>query len=166
MSGRYGNGLTAHRNDQPHRRVNRLLRLGRRLHERGNRLGSLLVDAVVRILFSADIPSRMPLPDSVTFMHNGLGTVVDERVVFEGPALVFQHVTLGFAFGSKGGVPRVGSHVVIGAGAVVVGAITLGDGCFVGANCVVTEDVPDGHVVRPPAAEGRATSGEDAKRFW
>jgi len=43
--------------------------------------------------------------------------------------------------------PVLGSHVFIGAGAKVVGAVRLGDHCRVGANAVVVHDVPDGATV-------------------
>jgi serine O-acetyltransferase len=152
--------------DRPHRRLNRALSIGRRLHRRGNTRLGLACDALIRVVFGADVPSRMELPDEVTFMHNGLGTVVDEHVVFEGPALVYQHVTLGYALKPNGGVPRIGSHVVIGAGAGVFGGVRIGDGAFIGAGAVVTSDVPDGHVVHPPAPTVTPPRGADARRFW
>jgi len=43
--------------------------------------------------------------------------------------------------------PRIGNRVDIGAGAVLIGAITIGDGAVIGANAVVTSDVPPGAVM-------------------
>ncbi len=40
----------------------------------------------------------------------------------------------------------LGDHVTVGAGAVVLGPVHLGDGALIGANSVVTRDVPAGHV--------------------
>jgi maltose O-acetyltransferase len=51
-----------------------------------------------------------------------------------------------------GGVPVVGSDVVVGAGAVILGGISIGDGAVIGANSVVTRDVaPGSTVVGAPA---------------
>jgi serine acetyltransferase len=46
--------------------------------------------------------------------------------------------------------PVIGDGVEFGAGAVVVGPVTVGDGALIGANAVVTRDVPPGAVVRAP----------------
>jgi serine O-acetyltransferase len=40
--------------------------------------------------------------------------------------------------------PTVGNNVLLGAGAVILGAVTIGDGARIGANAVVTKDVPAG----------------------
>ncbi|RZS52968.1 serine O-acetyltransferase [Sphaerotilus mobilis] len=45
---------------------------------------------------------------------------------------------------NRGGVPVIGDDVFIGSGAKVIGGLRLGDGCKVGANAVVTKDVPPG----------------------
>jgi serine O-acetyltransferase len=42
--------------------------------------------------------------------------------------------------------PCIGNGVYIGAGAKVIGAITIGDNVTIGANAVVLKDVPDNHV--------------------
>jgi serine O-acetyltransferase len=135
--------------DGPHRHINRLLAIGFRLSR--SRLAPLSrgVDLLVRIMFSADIPSRMSIPTGVTFFHNGLGTVVDERVVFKGEALIMQGTTLGFSIVGRPGVPTIGNRVVIGAGATVVGEIQIGDNCLIGAGVVVARDLPPGHKLIP-----------------
>jgi acyl carrier protein len=46
---------------------------------------------------------------------------------------------------------EIGDRVEIGAGAVIIGAITVGDGAFIGPNAVVTSDVPPGARVIAPA---------------
>ena len=63
--------------------------------------------------------------------------------------LIFQHVTVGHR---PGGVPRIGGHVDIGAGAILLGKISIGDHARIGANALVVEDIPAcGIVVAPPA---------------
>ncbi|MGZ5279672.1 MAG: serine O-acetyltransferase, partial [Pseudobdellovibrionaceae bacterium] len=51
--------------------------------------------------------------------------------------------------------PTVGNKVLIGTGAKILGPIHLGDGCRVGANSVVTKDVPAGATVIGPKPEIR-----------
>ena len=55
--------------------------------------------------------------------------------------LIFQQVTLG---DRSGGVPQIGGHVDIGAGAKIIGAVRIGDHARIGANAVVLQDVPEG----------------------
>lgn len=101
---------------------------------------------------------RLPHPVGVVI---GDGVKLGERVS------VYQHVTLGGArIGDwkSGKYPEIGDDTVIFAGAVVVGAVRVGRNCVVGANSVVTRDVPDNATVagvpaqvlkiNPPASEG------------
>lgn len=61
---------------------------------------------------------------------------------------ISQGVTLGQANrGRNQGVPVIGDGVYIGPGAKIVGAVRIGDNAAIGANCVVTRDVPDNAVV-------------------
>ncbi|MFU8862296.1 MAG: serine acetyltransferase [Rhodobacterales bacterium] len=64
--------------------------------------------------------------------------------------LIFQQVTLGTT--ARGGYPRIGGHVDIGAGARVLGEVVIGDHAVIGANAVVLADVPPyGRAVGDPA---------------
>lgn len=49
--------------------------------------------------------------------------------------------------GNPGGSPTIMDNVVIGAGAVVVGKITIGNNVFIGANAYVYQSIPDNAVV-------------------
>lgn len=57
-------------------------------------------------------------------------------------------VTLGVSNrGTRKGVPTIGDNVYIGPGAKIIGNIIVGNHAAIGANCVVTKDVPDNAVV-------------------
>lgn len=59
-----------------------------------------------------------------------------------------QGVTVGFASrGPKKGYPTIGDNVYVGPGAVIIGNIKVGNNVAIGANCVVTKDIPDKAVV-------------------
>ncbi len=70
--------------------------------------------------------------------------VVGEGVEIADHVTLYQHVTLGRAREDDAVYPVVGQGVIIYAGAVVVGDVTLGAGSVVGANAVVIRDVAAG----------------------
>ena len=49
--------------------------------------------------------------------------------------------------GSNAGVPSIGNNCVLGPGSKILGSVTLGDNVFVGANAVVTHDMPSNSIV-------------------
>jgi serine acetyltransferase len=59
--------------------------------------------------------------------------------------LIFHEVTIGA--GPLPGRPKIGNNVNIYVGARILGGVNIGDNCMIGANCVVTRDVPAGSVV-------------------
>ena len=77
------------------------------------------------------------------FIDHGMGVVVGETAIIGDNVTLFQGVTLG-GTGKKTGKrhPTIGNYVVIGAGAKVLGDITIGDNSYIGANAVVLRDVP------------------------
>lgn len=97
------------------------------------------------------------------FIDHGMGVVIGETAVVGDDVLVFHGVTLGGRGGAHGpGAkrhPTVGDRVVLGAGSSLIGAITVGADSVVGANTVVTKDVPAGSVVTGVAGTARPRSG-------
>ncbi|MDJ0350798.1 DapH/DapD/GlmU-related protein [Cryobacterium sp. PH29-G1] len=82
-------------------------------------------------------------------MHHPSGIVIGGGAILGKGCTVLQHVTLGekYAVGSGPHLyPRVGDDVVIGAGAKLLGGVHIGNGASIGANAVVTIDVPSGAV--------------------
>ncbi|WP_412178209.1 serine O-acetyltransferase EpsC [Mycolicibacter heraklionensis] len=77
------------------------------------------------------------------FIDHGLGVVIGETTEIGDDVMVYHGVTLGGRSLSHGKRhPTIGNGVTVGAGAKVLGPITIGDGSAVGANAVVTQDVP------------------------
>lgn len=68
------------------------------------------------------------------------GIIIHPDAVIGPNCMIFNHVTIGIGKGSK--VPVIGGHVDIGAGARLVGGITVGDHAIIGLNTVVLRDVP------------------------
>lgn len=76
------------------------------------------------------------------FIDHGMGVVIGETAVIGDDVMLYHDVTLGARANVKGKRhPTIGNGVVIGAGARVLGPITIGDGARISANSVVTRDV-------------------------
>jgi serine O-acetyltransferase len=77
------------------------------------------------------------------FIDHGMGVVIGETTEIGDYVTLFQGVTLGGTGKERGKRhPTLGSHVVVGAGAKVLGGIRIGDNVKVGANAVVLRSVP------------------------
>ena len=82
------------------------------------------------------------------FIDHGMGVVIGETAEVGDNATLYHGVTLGGVSLEKGKRhPTIGNGVVIGAGAKILGAITVGDNCRIGANAVVVKSVPANSVV-------------------
>lgn len=82
------------------------------------------------------------------FIDHGMGVVIGETAIVGDHALIYQGVTLG-GTGKESGKrhPTLGSHVVVGAGAKVLGNIQIGDRVRIGAGSVVLRNVPSNTTV-------------------
>jgi len=82
------------------------------------------------------------------FIDHGMGVVIGETAVIGDDCTLYHGVTLGGTSWQPGKRhPTLEDNVVIGAGAKVLGPITLGSGARVGSNAVVVRDVPPGATV-------------------
>lgn len=101
------------------------------------------------------------------FIDHGAGVVIGETAQIGDDVTLFQGVTLGgtgFATGKRH--PTLEDNVTVGAGAKLLGAITVGHGAKVGANSVVINDVPPNSTVvgnpgHPVRVDGRKPEGPD-----
>lgn len=97
------------------------------------------------------------------FIDHGLGVVIGETTIIGDDVLLYQGTTLGGTGIVKGKRhPTVGNNVVIGAGAKVLGNISIGDNAYIGANAVVVKDVPPNSTV--VGVPGRITK-QDGKKM-
>jgi len=108
-----------------------------------------------------DILPRADLGGGCIIAH-GIGLVIGGRTVIGADCTLLHGVTLGEARFDELDCPRLGDRVTVGAGAIVLGGITIGDDVMIGAGSVVLSDIPSGAVVAGvPARElSRPTGGE------
>lgn len=77
------------------------------------------------------------------FIDHATGVVIGETAVIGDDVTIYQGVTLGgVSFKKEKRHPTLGSRIVVGAGAIVLGDITIGDDVRIGAGSVVVKDVP------------------------
>lgn len=89
----------------------------------------------------ADIPLITKLGGGLIMTHPN-GIVIHPQAEVGVNCLILQQVTIGVSDGP--GVPSIGGHVDIGAGAKILGNIRIGDHARIGANSVVLQDIPEG----------------------
>ncbi|MEW5783681.1 MAG: serine O-acetyltransferase [Bacillota bacterium] len=117
------------------------------LYRRGFVLLSRLISQLSRFITGIEIHPGAEI-GSALFIDHGMGVVIGETTEVGENVTIYQGVTLGGTGKEKGKRhPTVGDHVVIGAGAKVLGPIEIGAGARIGAGSVVLQSVPPGSTV-------------------
>ncbi len=108
--------------------------------------------AILRFqLTDAEIPSSARIGPGLYLPHPQ-GVIVAQQIRIGSQVSIFQQVTLG---NWNGGWPRIHARTAIFAGAKVIGQVTIGRSCYVGANAVVSKDVPAWHAATGIPASNR-----------
>ena len=94
------------------------------------------------IVTGCDLPINSDIGGGLLMPHPN-GIVIHPMCKIGPNCLIFQQATLGSnEAANRTGVPTLGGHVDVGAGAKILGPITVGDNAVIGANAVVLSDVP------------------------
>ena len=124
---------------------------------------SRLISQIARFLTGIEIHPGAILSDRV-FIDHGAGVVIGETCEIGNDVIIYQGVTLGGTGKDTGKRhPTIGNNVVIGAGASVLGPITVNSNTKIGANTVVLRDVPPGSTI--VGEQGRDTHIEASLRI-
>jgi serine O-acetyltransferase len=122
-------------------------RLNHWLWERGLRLVARGGSSIARLLTGVEIHPAAVIGNGV-FIDHAAGVVIGETAQVGDDVTIYQGVTLGGTSLERGKRhPTIGNRVIIGAGAKILGPITIGDDSRVGANAVVVGSVPANSVV-------------------
>lgn len=101
-----------------------------------------LISQVARLFTGVEIHPAATIGRGF-FIDHGMGVVIGETAEIGDYVTLFQGVTLGGTGKERGKRhPTVGNHVVVGAGAKILGGIKIGDNVKIGANSVVLKSVP------------------------
>jgi serine O-acetyltransferase len=112
------------------------------LWRRGLLLPSRLLSHLNRGLTGIEIHPGARIGDGV-FIDHGMGVVIGETAIVGNNVTMYQGVTLGGTGKERGKRhPTIEENAVIGVGASILGAVTIGEGARVGAGSVVLKDVP------------------------
>ena len=95
------------------------------------------------VVTGAEIPLNCSIGGGLLINHPN-GIVIHPQARIGVNCLISQQVTVGTRGGP--GVPEIGGHVDIGAGAKILGPVRIGDHAKIGANSVVLSDIPTGAV--------------------
>ncbi|HEX6803157.1 MAG TPA: serine O-acetyltransferase, partial [Terriglobales bacterium] len=124
-----------------------LHRVNHWLWNHGLRLAARWMSQVTRLLTGIEIHPAAQIGRRL-FIDHGMGVVVGETAIIGDDVLIYQGATLG-GTGNEHGKrhPTIANGVVIGAGAKVLGNITVGDNSRIGAGSVVLRSVPENSTV-------------------
>ncbi len=117
-------------------------RIANRLYLKGFKRLSRIFSGITQFLTNADVHPGATIGRRV-FIDHGFGVVIGETTIIKDDVLIYQGVTLGGVSLNPGKRhPTICENSVIGSGAKVLGNITIGKNCKIGANSVVIKDVP------------------------
>ena len=145
-----------------------LYRVSHRLHQLGwtylawflSRLSVAITGAEIE--FNAEIGPGM-------FVAHPVGIVVGRGTVIGSGVTLFQGVTFGVKSWHPDEIrkfPRVGNNCYFFSGAAVVGGVTIGDDCVIGAHAVVTDDLESGAMAVGGRAKVYPDKGREAISSW
>lgn len=123
-------------------------RVAHRLWQKGDTTVAMAMKAASGRAFATDIHPAAQIGAGFWLDH-GLGFVAGETTIIGKDVSIWHNVTLGSTFNNSGADrhPTVEDGAIIGAGALVLGNVTIGAGANIGAGAIVLADVAPGRVV-------------------
>ena len=117
-------------------------RIAHRFHKWGIPILPRVISQLARWLTGIEIHPAAKIGKGF-FIDHGMGVVIGETAEIGDSVTLFQGVTIGGTGKERGKRhPTIGNHVVVGAGAKILGGIKIGDNVKIGANSVVLKSVP------------------------
>lgn len=134
-------------------------RVAHRLWTEGDTTMARAVSAICGRVLDTDIHPAARIGAGLWLDH-GLGFVVGETSVIEEDVSIWHNVTLGSTLSKSGPArhPHIRRGAVIGAGAILLGGITIGARANIGAGAIVLEDVADGALIVGQKATARGAA--------
>jgi len=135
-------------------------RLSRKLYKWKIPLLPLLIKYLIFLIFNSVIPYSADIGENSKCAYGGIGIVIHSRCKIGKRVILGQGITIGRAL-DPAGIPTIGDNVYISAGARIIGNVKVGNNVIIGANAVVTKDIPDNSIVAGVPAKIIRTVDED-----
>jgi serine O-acetyltransferase len=119
-----------------------LYKISKYCYQTGLINGAKLIKSFIHFKFNSVVPYTAEIGEGTRFGYGGIGVVVHAKAKIGENCVIGQNVTIG----SRGEAPVIGNNVFISPGAKCIGG-KIGNNVIVGANAVVTKDIPDNCVV-------------------
>lgn len=130
-----------------------IFRFGKKYMDRKNAIDKVcfliykILNALISVgVFNSEIHPSNTINSNLYFYHP-YGIIINSKSVIGEGCVIRQQVTIGNKGLSDSSCPRIGKNVEIGAGAKIIGGISIGDNSIVGANAVVTKSFPKGSIL-------------------
>ncbi len=113
-------------------------------------------------LTGIQLPLGTTVGGGLQFKHFN-GIVINDSAIIGDNVTIFNDVTIGINLQPDGSskCPVIGDNVVICTGAKIIGGVTVGRNCIIGANAVVTKDIPENSVVAGIPAKILSSGGKE-----
>jgi len=107
----------------------------------------LIFTRIIQIFYSIDIDYKAHIDGGVIIIH-GIGTVIGSGAVIKKGTIIYHQVTIGIkGTGNNDGFGIIEQNCILGAGAKILGKIKIEENSIIGANVVVTKDIPKNSIV-------------------
>ncbi|MBX9987798.1 serine acetyltransferase [Priestia aryabhattai] len=137
-----------------------LYKLSRTFYENGLTRGAEYVKDFIRHKFNSYIPYTAEIGEGTKLGYGSIGVVIQKSAKIGRNSTISQNVTIG----SRGKQPIIGDNVYIAPGAICIGG-TIGDNVVVGANAVVTKDIPSNCVLAGVPSQIISTDMEKYEKY-
>ena len=136
-------------------------RLGNKLYSKRKnsiwiKIGHFYLRKIARILgavLNCYLPFGATIGDNIVLPHGLYGVFISKNSVIGNNVLIMHQVTIGSNghIGKSMDAPVIGDHVFVGAGAKIIGGISIGSNSIIGANAVVVKNIPENAKVVAPS---------------
>lgn len=129
-------------------------RLANLIYKLGVPLIPFFLTRIIQVLYGIDISWKANISGGVVIIH-GIGLVIGEGSSISKGCIIYHGVTLGRKYQipeehPNDGYPQIGEHCVLGAGAKLIGNITIGNNSIISPNAVLLVNLKEGSVVKCP----------------
>jgi len=112
----------------------------------------LILTRIIQIIYSIDINYKAKIEGGVIIIH-GIGTIIGSGAIIKNGTIIYHQVTIGIKGNNKldDGFATIEENCILGAGAKILGKLTIGANSVIGANVVLTKDIPKNSTVTTTA---------------